>query len=330
VDRFRGGRGRHRRDAKQQTWMLALDELCGARFIRTAFRVFRRLFQGVPLPGQQKCSVMLGKNLPLDDLCEMTVAISERFVVLCGLDFRPVQRRIPEHDPEGMRAEAPLVDVAHGVEELSINRRIPCQWHRGFAPRALQLSLRDIPAGGVCVRHVLQARIAEFDDDVVGPADEPGITDQVTQESVQFSPAMQFPDHDERVLVELPGDLRDGWSGRSAPGVCAEAERQQHSDAGWNQGIAHRRMTPLSGSIVLAAELSPLTRRQCDPRRCLVRLAMIAVSSLTSTGFGTWMLNPACSVRVRSSVPRSTTILESRIATAALARGGGAVYTRTA
>ena len=101
--------------------MLAPDELGCVRFVQIAFRALRRPLHRVRQSGQQKCAVMSGEDLSLDDIREMTIPVRKRFIVLCALDLRPIQRRIPKDDPDGMWTEMLFVDVAYGLVEFPVD-----------------------------------------------------------------------------------------------------------------------------------------------------------------------------------------------------------------
>jgi hypothetical protein len=77
----------------------------------------------------------------------------------------------------------------------------------------LELSLRNSAAGSIGVGQTLQTRIAELDNDVVSFADKYRIAQHLLQEPVYLHAAMQFSNHDERVLVELLRHLRNGRRG---------------------------------------------------------------------------------------------------------------------
>src|SRR5881394_3844050 len=111
-----------------------------------------------------------------------------------------------------MCAKMLLIDLAHRLVELPVNRRIPGEWHRCLSPQALELGLAQLLAGSEPVCQSLQPRVAEFDDDIIGPADELRIPDHLPQESVQLFPPMQFADHDEWMLIELLRDLANHHS----------------------------------------------------------------------------------------------------------------------
>ena len=90
--------------------MCALNDLRRARSVGL---VAWNRFDDVVLAREQKRAVVFRQDFAFDDLGETSIAIAPRGKLTRRFDLRPIKRRIGKDQPERMRTNVLLVDLAH-------------------------------------------------------------------------------------------------------------------------------------------------------------------------------------------------------------------------